>query len=146
MHWDYHSLGLTRIHFHPMKVTPPTNPAKVTEHGLCYCNSDAWGWHNSHQSGVIRITDQSIFQNGKKLRSVQEALMGNNNGPKTLPCGTPDASLRGLFCYKLADFCIINSYWFWYRTLLGAFKKKRNLRWKLNAWHLFERLCFTINL
>ena len=30
------------------------------------------GWHNSHQSGVISITDQLIFQNGKKLRSVLE--------------------------------------------------------------------------
>ena len=39
---------------------------------LCNCNSDTWGWHNSHQSGVISITDQFIFQNGKKLRSVQE--------------------------------------------------------------------------
>ena len=24
---------------------------------ICYCNSNAWGWHNSHQSGVITITD-----------------------------------------------------------------------------------------
>ena len=41
----------------------------------------AWGWHNRHQSGVFSITDQLIFQNGKKLRSVQ----WNNDGPKTLP-------------------------------------------------------------
>ena len=45
---DYHCLGLTRIQFHTPKVTPLTNPAKVTDQGLCYCNSDAWGWHNSH--------------------------------------------------------------------------------------------------
>ena len=69
---DYHSLGLTSIQFHPSKVTPLTNPAKVTDQGLSYCNSDAWGRHNSHQSGVISITDQLIFQNGKKLRRVQE--------------------------------------------------------------------------
>ena len=69
---DYHSLGLTLIQFHPPKVTPLTSPAKVTDQGLCYCNSDAWGWHNIHQSGVISITDQLIFKNGKKLRSVQE--------------------------------------------------------------------------
>ena len=31
-------------------VTPLTNPAKVKDQGLCYCNSDTWGWHNSHQS------------------------------------------------------------------------------------------------
>ena len=69
---DYHSLGLSRIQFHPQKVTPLTNPAKDTDQGLCYCNPDAWGWPNSHQSGVISITDQLILQNGKKLRSVQE--------------------------------------------------------------------------
>ena len=32
----------------------------------------ALGWNNSHQSGVIGITDQLIFLNGKRLRSVQE--------------------------------------------------------------------------
>ena len=69
---DYHSFGHTCIQFHPPKVTPLTNPAKVTDQGLCYCNSDAWEWHNSHQSGVISITDQLIFQNGKKLRHEQE--------------------------------------------------------------------------
>ena len=62
--------GLTRIQFHSLKVTPLTNPAKVTDQGLCYCNSNAWGWHNSHQSRVISITVQLIFQNGKKLRNV----------------------------------------------------------------------------
>ena len=38
----------------------------------CYSNSDAWGWHNSHQSEIISIIDQLIFKNGKKLQSVQE--------------------------------------------------------------------------
>ena len=66
---DYHSLGLTRIQFHPPKVTPLTDSAKVTDQGFCYCKSDAWGWHNSHQSGVISITDQLIFENRKKLLS-----------------------------------------------------------------------------
>ena len=28
---DYHSLGLTRIQFHPPMVTPLINPAKVTD-------------------------------------------------------------------------------------------------------------------
>ena len=69
---DYHSLGLTRNKFHPLKVTPPTNPAKVTDQGLFYRNSNAKGWHNSHQSGVISIIHQLILQNGKKLRSIQE--------------------------------------------------------------------------
>ena len=69
---NYHSLGLTCIQLYSPKVTPLTNPAMVTDQGLCYCNSIAWGWHNSHQSRVISITDQLLFQNGKKLRSVQE--------------------------------------------------------------------------
>ena len=71
---DYHSLGLTRIQLHSPKVTPLTNPAKVTDQVLCCCNSNAWGWHNSHQSKVISITDQLIFQYIKKLRSVQKEL------------------------------------------------------------------------
>ena len=87
--WDYRSLGLQ---FHPPKVTPFTNPAKVTDQGLCYCNYDARGWYNSHQSGVISITDQLILENGKK----NEVYRRNNNGPKTLPCGTPDTTLKSL--------------------------------------------------
>ena len=34
--------------------------------------TNAWGWHNSHQSGVVSITDQLVYQNGKRLWSVQE--------------------------------------------------------------------------
>ena len=49
-----------------------TNFAEVTVQGLCYCNSDAWGWPNRSQSGVIDITGQLILQNGKKLKGVQE--------------------------------------------------------------------------
>ena len=67
---DYHSFS--RIQFHPPKVTLLINLHKVTAQGLCYCNSKAWGWHNTYQSGVIGITDQLIFQNGKKLRGVLE--------------------------------------------------------------------------
>ena len=89
---DYHSLCLTCNQLHPPKVTPLTNPAKITDQGLCYCNSDAWGWHNSHQSGVISITDLLIFKNGKKLQSAQEEY----NGLKTLPCSTPDTTLTSL--------------------------------------------------
>ena len=72
MHGDYHSFGLNCIQFQSPKVTPLTNPAKVTDQGLCYCNSNACEYYNSHQSGVISITDQLIFKNGKKLRSVLE--------------------------------------------------------------------------
>ena len=68
------------------KVTPLTNPTEVTDQGFCYCNSNAWGWHNSHQSRAICITDQIIFQNGKQVNR------RNNNGSITLPCGTPDTT------------------------------------------------------
>ena len=89
---DYHSLILTRIQFHPPKVTSLTDPAKVTDQGLCYCNSDAWGRHNSHQNGVISITDQLIF----KMEKSFVVYRRNNNGHKTLPCGTPDTTLTSL--------------------------------------------------
>ena len=72
---DYHSLGLTRIQFHSPNVTPFTNLATFVDQRLLYCNSNAWGWHNSYQSIVISITDQPIFQNVKKLQSVQEEQM-----------------------------------------------------------------------
>ena len=91
---DYHGLGLTLIQFHPQKVTPLTNPAKVTDQELCYCNCDGWGWHNSHQSGVISITDQLIL---KKMEKSSEVYRRNNNRPKTLPCGTPDTTLPVYF-------------------------------------------------
>ena len=37
-----YSLGLTGIQFHSPKVTSLTNHAKITEQGLCYCNSNDW--------------------------------------------------------------------------------------------------------
>ena len=44
--------------------------------GLCCCNSNAWGWQNNHQSGVIDITHQLILQNEKKaLRSTGRTIM-----------------------------------------------------------------------
>ena len=46
---DYHSLGLTCIQFRSPKVTPLTDPAKVTGQGFCYCYSNACWWYNSHQ-------------------------------------------------------------------------------------------------
>ena len=90
---DYHSLSLTRIQFHPPKVTPLINLHEVTAHWLCYFNFKAWGWHNSYQSLVIGITDQLILQNGKKSFEVYRR---NNNEPKTLPCGTPDTTSTSL--------------------------------------------------
>ena len=64
MHWawpgDYYSLGVTRIQFHSSKVTSLSGPSKVTDQGLCYCNSNAWGWHNSHQSEVIGIRYETL--------------------------------------------------------------------------------------
>ena len=46
-------------------VTPRTNPAEVTDQKLWYGNSNAWGRHNSHRSGVISINYQLIFQTEK---------------------------------------------------------------------------------
>ena len=50
--------------------------------------TNTWGQHNSYQIGVISITDQLIFQNGKS----SEVYRRKNNRPKTLPCGTPETS------------------------------------------------------
>ena len=72
MTWRLSSPFLTRIQFHSIKVTPLTNLDEVTAEELCYCYSNAWGWHNSYHSGVIGITDQIILQNGKNLRCIQE--------------------------------------------------------------------------
>ena len=69
---DYHSLGLTRIQFHPPKVTPRSHSDEVTVQGLSCSNSSAWGRHNSHESGDVSITNKLILQNGKKFRGVQK--------------------------------------------------------------------------
>ena len=89
---DYHSLSFTRIQFYPPKVAPLTNLDEVTAQGLCYCNSNAWGWHNSYQNGVIDITDQLILQNEKS----SEVYRRNNNERKTLPCSTLETTLTSL--------------------------------------------------
>ena len=59
-------LSLTYIQLHPTKVTPCTDLDGVMAHGLCYSNSDTFGWHNSYKSGVIDMTNQLILQSGKK--------------------------------------------------------------------------------
>ena len=84
---DYHSLGLTRIQFHPPKVTPLTNPAKVTDrdsapatltpgHGTTAIKwhgttATTGAWHNSHNSlgmaqqpGHGTTATTAISQNG----------------------------------------------------------------------------------
>ena len=65
---------------------------KVSDQGLCYCNSNAWGWYNSHHGGVISITDQLIFQNGNS----SEVYRRNYNEKKTQFCCTPDTTLTSL--------------------------------------------------
>ena len=81
MTWDNHSLTLTRIQFHPLKVSPLANLAEITVQGLCNCNSNAWKWHNSNGSGVISITEKLIILYGIKLCDVQE----EQERPKTPP-------------------------------------------------------------
>ena len=79
---EYHSLSLTRIQIDSIKVTPLTNPAEVTNQGLCYCNSNYWGWHDSHQSEVIGITVQLKIS---QMQNNSEVYRRNNNGPKHCP-------------------------------------------------------------
>ena len=106
----YHSLGLTRIQYHPPKVTPRIHSDEVTVQGLSYRNSSPWGWHNSHQSGIVSITNKLILQNGKKFRGVQK----EQQRAKTLPCGTPDTTLTSLlrdpstktYCDRLDKNCV----------------------------------------
>ena len=57
---------------------------------LCYCNSNAWEWHNSHQSDGI--TDQLILYNGRQLGVVQEEQCRT----KKLACSAPDTMLCNL--------------------------------------------------
>ena len=85
-------LVLLAFNFIPQRSHHPLSLPKVKDQGLCYCNSDAWRWHNSHQSRVISITDQLILQNGKS----SEVYRRNNNGPKTLQSGTTDTMLTSL--------------------------------------------------
>ena len=78
---DYHSLGLTRNSISFPKghtVIPLTNPTKVSDQGLCYCNTNAWGWHNSHQSRVISITNQLFLQIGKALECTEGTITSQN--------------------------------------------------------------------
>ena len=39
-------------------------------------NSSAWGWHNSHQSGVVSITNRLILQNGNLIYN-ENVIYGN---------------------------------------------------------------------
>ena len=43
--------------FHPPKVTPRIHSDELTVQELCYRNSSASGWHNSHHSGIVSITN-----------------------------------------------------------------------------------------
>ena len=65
-------LVLLAFNYIPLKVTPRIHSDEVTVQGLSYRNSSAWGWHNSHQSGVVSIMNKLILQNGKKFRGVQK--------------------------------------------------------------------------
>ena len=52
-------LALLTFYIIPQSLTAKalTNPAEIADQGLSCCNSNARGWHNSHQSGVISITN-----------------------------------------------------------------------------------------
>ena len=87
-----HGLSLTRIQFHPQTVIPLANLYEVTIQRFFYSNSDAWGWHNSYQSGVVGITDQQILQNGENF----EVFRRNLYRHKTLPHSIHDTTLASL--------------------------------------------------
>ena len=55
------------------------NLAEVNFHGLCKCNSNTWGWHNSYQSGVIGITDKLNLQYGTSFEVYRMKRNNNNN-------------------------------------------------------------------
>ena len=45
-------------------------------------------WYPTKQGRVVRITNQLILKQPWKVSNVQQKK--KNNGPRTLPCGTPD--------------------------------------------------------
>ena len=55
---DYHSLGLTRIQFHPPKVTPLTDTAKVTDQG----QSKLWSNVQPQPEGDVSVCDDALDQ------------------------------------------------------------------------------------
>ena len=59
-------LVLLTFNFIPPKVTPRIHSDEVTVHGLCYRNSTAWGWHNSHQ-GTHQCTLQCMWHTQKRI-------------------------------------------------------------------------------
>ena len=71
---DYHCLSLTRSQLIKQRSrhSLTLHPAEVTVQELCKCNSNARGWHNSYEGGVISITDKLILEHGEKLWGVQE--------------------------------------------------------------------------
>ena len=73
-------LVLLAFKFHPPKVEwlhYAIHPAKVTDQGPCYCNADAWGWHNTHQCGVISIKKVKVKSSMAKSLPVENLLPQN---------------------------------------------------------------------
>ena len=57
-----------------------TLPRSGIRASACYCISNAWGWHNSHQGSVISMTDHAAyFQEWKKA---PKCTGGTITGPK----------------------------------------------------------------
>ena len=90
---DYHSLSHTCIQLHPPKVIQLTNLAEVMVQGLCYCNSNARGWHNCMSSKWSH--QQNLSANSPDGNS-SEVNKKNNNESKTLYCDTADTTLTSL--------------------------------------------------
>ena len=84
--------SLIRIQFHPPKVTPLTNSAKVTD-------QDSGTATLTPGDGTTGIkVDSSAYQIGlfSKMEKSSDVYRRNNNGLKTVPCGTLDTTLTSL--------------------------------------------------
>ena len=85
---DFHSLGLTRIQFHSPLVAPLTNHSGVADQRLCYCNLNAW----DACTQPSKWSHQLFFRMEKSFKVYRR----NNDGSKTLPCGTSGSTLPSL--------------------------------------------------
>ena len=75
-------------------------PCSRMDQGLCYCNSNAWGWHISHQSGHKHYRS-AYFPEWKKA---PKCTGGTITGPKHFPAA-PDTTLTSLLIRSFTITC-----------------------------------------
>ena len=107
---DYHSLLafifiLQRTHhLLTFEKRIPFSPGSGTAYNS---NSNAWGWHNSGQSGLIGRTNKLILQYG--MSSI--VCRKNNNGSKLLPKLLHTWSNVNQFIPKIVNHYVLWSIW-----------------------------------